>query len=229
VQPGVHHVLDLPEHGEEVQTMTATIDGSHRTAQRSAEPPRRRRGLIAAATACLVLAGAGVGGWLLYAHSSSRSVDTKKAATLVNAGLRAQQRGDLNRAQHDYQAALRADPKDAIAMFDLGIIDVARGNLGLAEQQYQRAIAIRPKYEPALYNLALLYDQRGDQRDALTCYQRAVRSNPNDPKAHYNLALLLRQLGYRSAGDAQMTIAHQLDPQLTDPNPPAAQHIRNHR
>jgi tetratricopeptide (TPR) repeat protein len=148
--------------------------------------------------------------------SSAASPDAKKAATALDAGLKAHSKGDLTTAAADYKKTLSYDPKNKFAFYNLALIDAASGNYGLAEQKYRSALNTDPAYEPALFNLAILRTSR-DPKEAIRLYKRAVASNRKDAAAWLNLGLLLRAGGQVAEGDKAVRRAIALNPRLKDP------------
>jgi Tfp pilus assembly protein PilF len=186
--------------------------------QRSNSAPRGGRlvGSIAV-TVALVLGATGCGGSDSGGDgSSSTAPDTKKAATALDAGLKAHADGDLTAASTAYKKTLKYDPKNKFAFYNLALIDEAGGNYGLAEQKYRAALDSDPKYEPALFNLAILRTGP-DPKEATALYQKAVAANPKDAAAWLNLGLLLRAGGQQEEGTKAVLKAIGLNPKLKDP------------
>lgn len=148
--------------------------------------------------------------------SSSSTPDAKKAASALDAGLKAHSAGDLTAATADYKKALGYDPKNKFAFYNLALIDEAAGNYGLAEAKYRSALETDPTYEPALFNLAILRTGR-DPQEAIKLYKAAVASNKKDAAAWLNLGLLLRAAGQETAGDKAVLRAIAINPKLKDP------------
>ncbi len=148
--------------------------------------------------------------------TSSAKPDTKKAATSVDAGLKAHSAGDLTAASADYKQALKYDPSNKFAFYNLALIDASNGNYGLAEANYRSAIKSDGEYEPALFNLAILQTS-SDPAEAISLYKRAVTVERKDAAAWLNLGLLLRDEGKVTAGNKAVLRAIALNPKLKDP------------
>jgi tetratricopeptide (TPR) repeat protein len=164
----------------------------------------------------LALGATACGGGSSGDGSSSTQPDSKKAATALDAGLKAHAAGDLTKAAAEYRKVLKYDPKNKYAYYNLALIDAASGNYGLAEEKYRKAIASDPNYEPALFNLAILRTGR-DPKEAISLYKRAVAANPKDASAWLNLGLLLRAAGQKAEGNKDVLKAIALNPKLKDP------------
>lgn len=158
--------------------------------------------------------------------SSSATPDAKKAATALDAGLKAHSEGDLTTAAVDYKKTLSYDPKNKFALYNLALIDAAAGNYGLAEEKYRATLEADAAYEPALFNLAILRTSR-DPKEAIGLYKRAVAANEKDAAAWLNLGLLLRASGHESEGDKAVLRAIGLNPKLKDPKPVKAGGVKS--
>jgi tetratricopeptide (TPR) repeat protein len=186
----------------------------------SAYPTRRRTRIISslALAATLALGATACSGndGGDDSNTSSAKPDTKKAATSVDAGLKAHSAGDLTAASADYKQALKYDPSNKFAFYNLALIDASNGNYGLAEANYRSAIKSDAEYEPALFNLAILQTS-SDPAEAISLYKRAVIVERKDAAAGLNLGLLLRDEGKVTAGNKAVLRAIALNPKLKDP------------
>jgi tetratricopeptide (TPR) repeat protein len=176
-------------------------DLNHRNVQ---APVGRPRYLIAVLGFCAALLS-------LTACSSSKS--TPPADRLVNAGLVAQQHGNLTQAVVDYQAAIKANPLQLYAYYDLGVIYQQENDYLDASSNYQKALVINPKYQSALFNLAIL-ETSSNPGNAVSLYEQLLSLNPNDSNVLFNLGLVLRAHGDSVHGDADIAKAVKLNPAL---------------
>ncbi len=163
--------------------------------------------LALGATAC---GGSGSG-------DSTSAPDAKKAATALDAGLKAHAAGDITAATASYEKTLKYDATNKFAFYNLALIDEASSNYGLAETKYRSALKTDPAYEPALFNLAILRTGP-NPKEATALYKRAVASNPKDAAAWLNLGLLQRASGDKVGGNASVLKAIALNPKLKDPS-----------
>jgi tetratricopeptide (TPR) repeat protein len=160
-----------------------------------------------------------VGGAVLAACGSSGTAGSAAGATAdVQAGLAAQRAGDLAKAAADYLGAVKVDPRDHVAWYDLGVVAQGRGLSTSAEHDYERAVEDDRTFVPALYNLGTLL-AASSPKTAVRLYNEVIALRPNDAQAHLNLGLALEAEGQQSAGQAQVTYAHQLDPALGSSTP----------
>lgn len=185
--------------------------------QRSNSAARAGRLLgCVAVTVALALGATACGGSDSSSGDSSSAPETKKAATALDAGLKAHADGDLTAASAAYEKTLKYDAKNKFAFYNLALIDEASGNYGLAEKKYRSALKSDPAYEPALFNLAILRTGP-NPKEATSLYQRAVKANPKDASAWLNLGLLLRASGNTPEGNKAILRAIALNPELKDP------------
>ena len=122
-------------------------------------------------------------------------------------GVRAQQNGDLARAEGFYREVLLSEPRNADALQLLGVFLFQSGQRKYGLNCVRRAIHMRP-FVAGLhlkYGNALL--EGGAYRDALGAYQGAVALAPADPDLHFNIgrahrrggAVQLAEVGLRKA------------------------------
>ena len=175
---------------------------------------RRSEFAVLALTAML---GLGLAGCSKDTAATLPQLDTKKAASELQAGLQAQSKGDLDVATTHYQESLKYDPKNKYALYNLALVDASQANYGEAEKKYRVVLGIDPAYTPALFNLAILRKNGGDTTEAAQLYRRLLAVNPKDAAAHMNLGLLLRSLGQKAEGDAAVRQAVTLNPAPKDP------------
>jgi tetratricopeptide (TPR) repeat protein len=110
---------------------------------------------------------------------------------LAQRGLAAHQRGDLDAAERQYQAALEADAGHPLALHYLGVLAYQRGRAADALPMLERAVTLRPE-EPEFHNnLGLALMQVDRVEDAVGAYRRALARNPSHATALSNLGLAL--------------------------------------
>ena len=145
--------------------------------------------------------------------STSVSSSTRAANAALQAGLAAEQKGELAQAIKDYEAAAKANPLDMLAYYDLGVVYQQQKNLPAASTAYQKALLINPKYQPAMFNLAIL-DTPSQPATAVSLYNQLLAINSRDANVQFNLGLLLEQLGNSKDGKSDVAAAIKLNPAL---------------
>ena len=100
------------------------------------------------------------------------------ARDLVAQGEKARQRGDNDRAQSLFAAALERNPNDAEALNGLAAIAHSRRDLNGARASYKRVLSINPSYVPALVGVADVDWESGDRASAMKTYKEIVERFP---------------------------------------------------
>jgi len=141
---------------------------------------------------------------------SAAKSDDQQDKDYFNAGLRAQQAGNLTEASADYRKALAHNPSDKFAYFDLGLIDQQTGNTDAAEKNYRAALQVDPNFVSALFNLAIVRTPV-DAPEAEQLYRHVITLQPGGASSHLNLGFLLRSLGRKEEAKAEFAKAVALD------------------
>ena len=134
----------------------------------------------------------------------------QQASDELNAGLQAQQAGNVDLATQHYKRCLELEPANKVCIFDLGTVAQSGGRLLEAESDYRLALLQDPDYTPALFNLAILRAQAGSTAEAIALYRHFVELLPNDAGGHLNLGLLLRATGDVTGAQAELDAAKRL-------------------
>ncbi len=88
----------------------------------------------------------------------------------------------LDKAEGEYQAALRKDPDSLPARMFLGIIYDMRGETPKAREQYEAVLKIKPGFPPAANNLAWIEAESGENLERAFQLAQTARDNyPGDP------------------------------------------------
>ncbi len=122
---------------------------------------------------------------------SSATVAPPNAEECFTRAFAAHQRGELDAAARDYDAALAAAPTHPHAIHYRGVIEYQRGNAAAALPLLERAVLAIP-HEPEFHNnlgLALAALDRNDA--AIAAYRRALALKPDHATAWNNLGLAL--------------------------------------
>jgi predicted Zn finger-like uncharacterized protein len=97
---------------------------------------------------------------------------------LVSQGEAARAKGDYDRAQSLFSAALDRNPNDAEALNGLAAIAHARRDLNGARASYKRVLSINPSYVPALVGVGDVDWESGDRASAMRTYKEIVDRFP---------------------------------------------------
>lgn len=110
-------------------------------------------------------------------------------AALAQQGLNAHQRGDLDRAERAYRAALAREPEHPLALHYLGVVHHQRGRHADALPLLERSASLVPR-EPEFHNnLGLVLAALDRNDEAVTAYGRALELKPVHSTAWNNLGL----------------------------------------
>jgi tetratricopeptide (TPR) repeat protein len=101
------------------------------------------------------------------------------ARQLVSQGEAARSRGDYERAQTLFAAALDRNPNDTEALNGLAAIAHARHDLIGARASYKRVLSVNPSYIPALVGLGDVDWESGDRTSAMKTYKEIVDRFPD--------------------------------------------------
>ena len=166
--------------------------------------------------------GAGILVVLLVAGAAACSgkSDAELASEALNAGLTAQNAGDLETARTQYLLCLEYEPTNRFCLYDLGTIAQTAGSLQEAENYYRLALTQDGNYTPAIFNLAIVRERLGVPQDAITLYRQYIQLRPNEAGGHVNLGYLLIKTGNTAEGYAELAAAKKLNPQLDVPTAP---------
>jgi tetratricopeptide (TPR) repeat protein len=115
------------------------------------------------------------------------------AINMVNHGVRALNRGDVETANGYFRRAARLDPENATAHYQQGLIALAHQDDPVAATEHlQRALALDPNQVEVLYQLGRLHGQAGRHAESIEMQDRALQIDPNHAGAwHYKGVALL--------------------------------------
>lgn len=135
------------------------------------------------------------------------------ALQFYNAGLRAAERGDGERAEDQFRAALAYAPGNPEVTFALANLYYDRQELERAQGLYEQVLATSPGHRRALNNLGVLNLDTG-RFDVAERYLRAsLEADGSDAKIHYLLARVLATRGDRAQARIEADRAVELRPQ----------------
>jgi Tfp pilus assembly protein PilF len=110
-------------------------------------------------------------------------------------GCAAEDRGDLETAEHLWRQAIDLEPNMAAALTNLGNLSYRQGELEEARRLYGRALDHDPAQPEARYNLANLLEDLGEVELAISELRIVCAAAPEFADAHYNLGLMLAHIG----------------------------------
>jgi tetratricopeptide (TPR) repeat protein len=98
------------------------------------------------------------------------------------------------RAQKEFEAALKENPDDAHSEYQLGEIEFQRSHWKDAMQHYSRAAQLQPNLVDAQVALGSVLSQLGQPEEAVKHLLLAVQLDPDNATAHYRLSQVYRAL-----------------------------------
>ena len=97
--------------------------------------------------------------------------------------------GDLDAAQRDFQAVLRAIPNDPGAHANLGVIHMRRREWAAALDQLEKAAALAPGVAGVRLNLGMVEFHSGNYPAAVPAFESVLRDEPGSVQARYLLGV----------------------------------------
>jgi predicted O-linked N-acetylglucosamine transferase (SPINDLY family) len=116
-------------------------------------------------------------------------------AELLTLAWRAQEAGDLLRAEQLYRQAATADNQNDEPWSRLGVVCLRLGKLDEAIVCLQRALQLKPGRVDVHSNLGVAYASRSRFEEATACFEAALRLQPDYLDAEYNLGKALQDQG----------------------------------
>ena len=139
---------------------------------------------------------------LLAAERAYRqAIDTPIAGRLklgayLNLGALLQQKGDIDGAIAQYEAAARIDPKQPVTYLNLGLMHKAKGYLEPALRAYEYAILLDPNYAAAHQNMAVVLFKLGRLPQSKQAFEKAIALvKKENPAEGDRLRQGMKQLG----------------------------------
>lgn len=157
----------------------------------------RRRPLIVIFTvigattvfACVALTFRQIGYWrdseTLFRHALAATKENSVAHD--NLGRALGEKGQLDEAMEQYQAALELNANDPYANNGLGVLLMKKRNYAEAAEYLRKTLALDPKNAIAHYNLGLILANWGSLDEAIRHFEETIRFMPDYAEAHNNL------------------------------------------
>jgi len=121
----------------------------------------------------------------------------ERVASLIQDGLVAARRGEIETAAAAFRKASDIDPSDAEAWTNLGVVLIRAGDEARGVEAFRRALRAVPGYPEAHRNLAVTLDRQGRVTEAARHYRAFLAGSAAD---HPDRATILARLEEMSAG-----------------------------
>jgi tetratricopeptide (TPR) repeat protein len=127
---------------------------------------------------------------LLLDAETSDATQSSDAELHMELGFLQQMRGDRERAQAEYQTALRIDPFNETAAGDLAVLKAQTGDFAAALPMWQSVFQHNPGASAAGIDLAVAQCRAGNAENAAQTLRRVLLFSPdNDAARRFSLAL----------------------------------------
>lgn len=130
----------------------------------------------------------------------------------VNLGNIYLERGQLEEAMKEHEAALEMKPDEYQIHTNLGVIYFRMNKLDKAVEKFSDAISIYPNDPYAHNNLGLVYQRMGESDKAIERYKKAIQVFPDYFDAHCNLAKTYSNKGMLLEAKAEWQEALRVNP-----------------
>ena len=166
---------------------------------------------------CGVARGLGMyllaGSVAIGAAQGSRSCKVDRTA--ADGGGYALAKGDYQKAEEIYNAALKVDPKSQAAQLGLVRAELGEGKLSEAEALAHSLVTAQPQDARVLTVVGEVAIRRGEPGEAETAYDAAMKADPCSGRVRYDIAQYLQLTGMAATARRLLQAAHTLAP--TDP------------
>jgi tetratricopeptide (TPR) repeat protein len=155
----------------------------------------------------------------LWSHTAKASPDSALAHMFQGIILE-HQKGDLDGATREYQAALRLNAVSfqptagMIYECDLGLgrIELLKGHTDNAVAFFEKAVRVAPVLAPAYRALGVVYFPQGNYAKSAQYFVRVVQITPEDVEARFFLGTCWMKLGKPAQAAEQFHAARDVDP-----------------
>jgi tetratricopeptide (TPR) repeat protein len=143
--------------------------------------------------------------------------DQPVAIVIYQRAVASQALGLIDRAQSDYDEAIRLDPQNTVPLIDRANMYVRhKGELVQAIADFTRALALAPNNVDALLGRGDAYGRTGDFARSFADLDRAIVLTPDKAKAHVFRGLANARRGDSQSAATDYDAALKLDPRNTD-------------
>jgi tetratricopeptide (TPR) repeat protein len=155
-------------------------------------------------------------GWTLIALSICATACSKTrtdAISMVNQGVHALNRGDVETANGYFRRAARLDPNNAAAHYQQGLIaNVHQHKPDEAVKHLERSLALNGNQVEVLYQLGRLHTEANRLPQAVELLSRALQLDPNHAGSWHYKGIALLQTGDKAGADLAWRESVAIDP-----------------
>jgi tetratricopeptide (TPR) repeat protein len=161
--------------------------------------------------------------WNAYDKDSKIEHDFKIAKTKVNTepnnvearialGWSFVQLGKMDKAQEQYENALKLDPKNQVARYNIALIKVESKDLNGAKAELEALKAENPQYWAARATLGYVYRELSEFKSAVQELELVDAFEPGRPDVLYQLGLTYEKMGDKPKAKASYAKALKYNP-----------------
>jgi len=126
-----------------------------------------------------------------------------------------------DRAQAEFDEALRRDPLDFDAHLYLGVLLKEDAQFDEAMPHFEKALGVRPGDPGVRFQIATILFSRGETEKVLPLLEQIVKEAPSFLEAHVTLATVYYRLKRRADGDRERAIVEALNKEIQAKQPGA--------
>jgi Tfp pilus assembly protein PilF len=149
----------------------------------------------------------------LVAFAQAAKADPQNPDSHLAAAQLLKQKGNLDAAAREYEAAVELDPKSHDAVEGLADTYVAQKRYADAEAALRKIMAVDAQNSTAHLQLARVLTAEGKNDEAANQLQIALQMNPGDPHAALELGTFYAKAGKDAQAEEQFRVAVQKMPQ----------------
>jgi len=129
--------------------------------------------------------------------------------------------GNRDRAQAEFEEALKRDPLDFDGHLYLGVLLKEDAKFDQAMPHFEKALGVRPGDPGVRYQIATILFSRGETEKVLPVLEAIVKESPSFLEAHVTLATVYYRLKRREDGDRERAIIEALNREIQAKQPGA--------
>jgi len=132
---------------------------------------------------------------LLQAQNISESTAKKEFKQSYDKGVKCFFKGNILKAEENFQTALKNKPDDINTLKYLAEISIAHQNIPKIQYYYEKVLELDPNDEDALISLGVINLNKDNFEKAETFLTKAVNNQPKNELAYFNLSVLYETIG----------------------------------
>lgn len=125
-------------------------------------------------------------------------------------------KGNVYKAIHGYESALRIDPTNPQITLMLAQLYYNNQDFENAEAMFKKVIVLEPKFGETYYSLALLYSELHRNEEAIEQFVLAKKLMPKNTRVYYNLGVLYFNLKEINKAEKVLKQGLQIEPENRD-------------